>query len=125
LQLRAGAGAFAGRIDQGAGILFNLQPNGDYLLVRPNALGKNLVLFKYEKSKRSSVKWICNAPTLSGQWQDLKVRVNGAKVEGYLNGKLYLEHILPEPVSGRVDVWSKADGVVYFDDYCVTPTPHG
>ena len=36
----------AGRIDQGAGILFNLKPNGDYLLVRVNALENNLVLFK-------------------------------------------------------------------------------
>src|SRR5262245_9233465 len=28
----------AGRIDQGAGILFNLKPNGDYLILRGNAL---------------------------------------------------------------------------------------
>jgi hypothetical protein len=115
----------AGRIDQGAGILFNLKPNGDYLLVRANALENNLVLFKYEKGKRSSVKWIRNTPTPSGQWQDLKVRINGAKVEGYLNGKLYLEHTLPAPVSGKIGVWSKADSVVYFGDYRVTPAPQG
>jgi len=82
----------AGRIDQGAGILFNLEPNGDYLLVRANALENNLVLFKYEKGKRSSVEWIRDTPTPSGQWQDLKVRISRAKVEGYLNGKLYLTH---------------------------------
>ena len=35
----------AGRIDQGAGILFNLKPNGDYLIVCANALENNLVLF--------------------------------------------------------------------------------
>jgi len=28
----------SGRIDQGAGILFNLKPNGDYLTVRANPL---------------------------------------------------------------------------------------
>ena len=115
----------AGRIDQGAGILFNLKPNGDYLLVRANALENNLVLFKYEKGKRSSVEWIRNTPTPSGQWQDLKVRIDGAKVEGYLNGKLYLEHTLPAPVSGKIGVWSKADSVVYFDDYRVVPAPQG
>ena len=115
----------AGRIDQGAGILFNLKPNGDYLLVRANALENNLVLFKYEKGKRSSVEWIRNTPTPSGQWQDLKVRISGAKVEGYLNGKLYLEEALPAPVSGKIGVWSKADSVVYFDDYRVTPAQHG
>ena len=115
----------AGRIDQGAGILFNLKPNGDYLLVRANALENNLVLFTYEKGKRSSVKWIRNTPTPSGQWQDLKVLISGAKVEGYLNGKLYLEHTLPAPVSGKIGTWSKADSVVYFDDYRVTPAPQG
>src|SRR5262249_29262907 len=47
----------SGRIDQGAGILFNLKPNGDYLTVRANPLENNLVLWKFEKGKRSSVKW--------------------------------------------------------------------
>jgi hypothetical protein len=114
----------AGRIDQGAGILFNLKPNGDYFLVRANALENNLVLFKYEKGTRSSMKWIRNTPTPSGQWQDLKVRISGAKVEAYLNGKLYLEHTLPIPVSGKIGAWSKADSVVYFDDYRAIPAPH-
>ena len=39
----------SGRIDQGAGILFNLKPNGDYLTVRANCLENNLVLWKFEK----------------------------------------------------------------------------
>ncbi len=111
----------SGRIDQGAGLLFNLKPNGDYLTVRANPLENNLVLWKFEKGKRSSVKWIRNTPTPSHQWHDLKVRISGAKVEGYLDGKLYLEHTLPEPVSGRIGLWSKADSHVYFNDFTVTP----
>jgi len=111
----------SGRIDQGAGILFNLKPNGDYLTIRANCLENNLVLWKFEKGKRSSVKWIRNTPTPSRQWHDLKVRIAGAKVEGYLDGKLYLEHTLPQPVSGKIGLWSKADSHVYFDDYTVTP----
>jgi len=111
----------SGRIDQGAGILFNLKPNGDYLTVRANPLENNLVLWKFEKGRRSSVKWIRNTPTPTRQWHDLKVRIAGPKVEGYLDGKLYLEHTLPEPVSGRIGLWSKADSHMYFDDYIVTP----
>jgi hypothetical protein len=53
----------SGCIDQGAGILFNLKPNGDYLTVRANPLENNLVLWKFEKGKRSSVKWIRDTPT--------------------------------------------------------------
>ena len=87
--------------------------------------GLSLVPAKYEKGKRSSVERIRDTPTPSGQWQDLKVRISGAKVEGYLNGKLYLDHTLPAPVSGKIGVWSKAYSVVYFDDYRVAPAPHG
>jgi hypothetical protein len=111
-----------GRIDQGAGILFNLKTNGDYLTVRSNPLENNLVLWKFESGKRSSVKWIRDTPTPSRQWHELKVRIAGTKVEGYLNNKLYLEHTLPQPVSGRIGLWSKADSHMYFDDYTVTPS---
>jgi len=111
----------SGRIDQGAGILFNLKPNGDYLTVRANALENNLVLWKFERGRRSSVEWVRNTPTATRQWHDLKVRIAGAKVEGYLDGKRYLEHTLPQPVSGRIGLWSKADSYVYFADYAVTP----
>lgn len=110
----------SGRIDQAAGIAFNLKPNGDYLILRANCLEDNLVLFKYERGKRSSVKWIRNTPTPSKQWHDLKLAVQGKNIKGYLDGKLYLEHTLPESVSGRVGLWSKADSVVYFDDYTIT-----
>ena len=109
----------SGRIDQGAGILFNLKPNGDYLTVRANCLENNLVLWKFEKGKRSSVKWIRDTPTPSHQWHELKVRIAGATVEGYLDGKLYLEHTLSGPVSGRIGLWSKADSYMHFADYTV------
>lgn len=109
----------SGRVDQGAGILFNLKPNGDYLTVRANCLEDNIVLWKFEKGKRSSVKWVRNTPTPTRQWHDLKVRISGTKVEGYLDGKLYLEHTLAEPVSGRIGLWSKADSHMYFADYTI------
>jgi hypothetical protein len=109
----------AGRIDQGAGIIFNVKPNGDYLILRANCLENNLVLFKYEHGKRSQVKWIRNTPTPSRQWHDLKLEVIGNHVKGYLDGKSYLEYDLPGPVSGKIGVWSKADSVMYFDDYRV------
>lgn len=109
----------AGRIDQAAGILFNVQPNGDYLTLRANPLEDNLVLWQYVKGKRSSVKWVRNTPSPSGQWHELKLTVVGNKVQGWLNGVLTLSHDLEKPVSGRIGLWSKADSVVYFDDFRV------
>jgi ABC-2 type transport system permease protein len=111
----------SGRIDQGAGILFNLKPNGDYLAIRANCLENNLVLWKFEKGRRSSVEWVRNTPAASRQWHDLKLRIAGNKVEGFLDGKLYLQHTLPEPVSGKIGLWSKADSYMHFDQFSATP----
>lgn len=110
-----------GRVDQAAGIVFNLKPNGDYLVLRANCLEDNFVLFRYEKGRRSSVKWIRNTPTPSKQWHEMKLVVKGTQVTGYLDGKPYLEHMLSESVSGRVGLWSKADSFVYMDELKIEP----
>ena len=42
------------------------------------------------------------------------------KLEGYLDGKLYLDDTLAQPVSRRIGLWSKADSYMHFTDYTVT-----
>src|SRR5579864_6399914 len=113
-----------GQLDQCAGILFNLKPNGDYLTVRFNGKEDNLVLWTFNKGKRSFVKKGAeDMPLATKKWQDMKIAIQGTKLEGYLNGRLLLEYTLAEPVSGKVGVWSKTDSVSYFDDYTVNPAP--
>ncbi len=109
----------SGRIDQGAGIAFNIKPNGDYLIVRANALENNLVLFKMEHGRRSSVQWIRNVPTPSNQWHSLKVVINGKKIEGYLNNKKHIDYTWKNNIDGKIGLWSKADSYVFFDNFSV------
>jgi hypothetical protein len=110
-----------GALDQCAGILFNLKPNGDYLAVRFNAKEDNLVLWTFKHGKRSFVKKGAeDMPLKMKQWYSMKIAVNGTKLEGWLNGKRLLEYTLPEPVSGKTGLWSKTDSVSYFDDFTVT-----
>jgi hypothetical protein len=78
--------------DQGAGLLFNLKPNGDYLTVRANPLENNLVLWKFEKGRRSSVRWIRNTPTPSHAWHDLRLQIASTKLQTFLDGKPYLDY---------------------------------
>ena len=113
--------AIAGRIDQGAGILFDLKPNGDYYALRANPLEDNLVLWRYKHGSRSSVSWVRNVVTPSRKWHTLKLSVRGNLVKGYVNSKQYLSFRLPADVSGKVGLWTKADSVIYFDDYQVKP----
>ena len=109
-----------GTLDRCAGILFNLKPNGDYLTVRFNGTEDNLVLWTFNKGKRSFVKkGVEDMPLAMKQWHSMKVVIQGTKLEGYLNGKLLLEYTLAEPVSGKVGLWSKTDSVSYFDEYTV------
>src|SRR5436190_1854022 len=111
----------AGQLDECAGILFNLKPNGDYLTVRFNGMEDNVVLWTFNKGVRKFVKrGPEEVPLKLKEWHTMKIAVQGTKLEGWLNGKKLLEYTLPEPVSGKVGVWSKTDSVSYFDDFTVT-----
>jgi len=113
--------AMGGKEDQAAGIAFNIKPNGEYLAVRANALEDNLVLFKFDKKTlRSSLKWINKVPPPTGGWHSLKVVVKGKIIEGYLDGKKYLEYAHNADIDGRIGLWSKADSYVFFSKFELT-----
>lgn len=109
----------SGRIDQCAGFAFNLKPNGDYLIFRANCLENNIVLWKYVQGKRSPLKWVYKMPTSPGQWHSLSMTVKGKKILGSLNGMQVFDFDYTEPIDGKVGLWSKADSLMYFDDYVV------
>jgi hypothetical protein len=114
----------AGQLDQCAGILFNLKPNGDYLTVRFNGKEDNLVLWTFKSGKRSFVKkGVHDVPLKMGEWHRMKIAVSGTQLRGYLDDELLLEYTLAEPVSGKVGTWSKTDSVSQFDAYEVRKTP--
>lgn len=111
-----------GQLDQCAGILFNLKPNGDYWTVRFNAKEDNLVLWKFESGKRSFVKkGVRDVPLPMREWHAMKIAIQGAAVKGYLDGERLLEYELPAPASGKIGLWSKTDSVSEFDDFVATP----
>src|ERR1044072_2873750 len=73
----------SGQLDQCAGILFNLKTNGDYLTVRFNGKEDNLVLWTFNKGKRSFVKKGSeNMPLAMKQWNTMKIVVNGTQLQG-------------------------------------------
>lgn len=110
-----------GQLDQCAGILFNLKPNGDYLTVRFNGKEDNLVLWTFNAGKRKFVKkGVEDVPIEMKKWAKIKIQIQGTALKGYLNDRLLLEYTLPEPVTGKVGLWSKTDSVIYYDDFTVT-----
>ncbi|HVS00701.1 MAG TPA: hypothetical protein VMW27_29040 [Thermoanaerobaculia bacterium] len=111
-----------GALDQCAGILFNLKSNGDYLAVRFNGKEDNLVLWTFDKGKRSFVKkGVKDVHIPFKEWHTMKIAVHGTQLEGYLDGEKLLDYTLAAPVAGKVGVWSKTDSISEFADYTVTP----
>jgi hypothetical protein len=112
----------AGQLDQCAGILFNLKPNGDYLAVRFNGKESNVVLWTFKEGKRSFVKKGAeDVPLGMNEWHSLQVSVRGTNLQASLDGRHLLDFTLAEPVSGKVGLWSKTDSVSYFDEFTVSP----
>jgi hypothetical protein len=113
----------AGREDQAAGIAFAIQPSGDYLILRANALEDNLILFQFKGGRRSALEEVSGVSTKSGQWHELRLTVEGSVVAGAVDGKAYLKHDLGRATPGRIGLWSKADSVVQFQDLDIQPLP--
>jgi len=111
-----------GSLDRCAGILFNVKPNGDYLTVRYNGTEDNVVLWTFNNGVR---KFVNRAPTLMplelGTWHTLKIAVHGTSLKSWLDDKPMHDLTLPEPVSGKIGVWSKTDSMIEFADFTVTP----
>ncbi|HKF45060.1 MAG TPA: hypothetical protein VKG01_18325 [Thermoanaerobaculia bacterium] len=111
-----------GLLDQCAGILFNLKPNGDYWTVRFNDKEDNLVLWKFENGKRSFVKkGTRDVPLPMKTWHSMSIVTKGAHVHATLDGEDLLDDDLPAPISGKIGIWSKTDSVTEFSDYVAIP----
>jgi len=111
-----------GQLDQCAGILFDVKPNGDYLTVRYNKKDVNVVLWTFNEGKRKFVKKGPEDVDLPlNEWHDLKIALKGTSLAAFLDGKLYLEYTLARQVSGKVGLWSKTDSIAEFDAFTVTP----
>jgi hypothetical protein len=111
----------AGRIDQGAGIAFDAQPDGSYWGFRANALENNILYFHVVKGKRTVLENVRNTPTPTKAWHTLVGTIKGKQLSVELDGKHYLDKTLDKEPSGRVGLWSKADSQVLFDDFRVEP----
>ena len=105
----------AGRIDQGAGIAYDAQPDGSYWGVRANALEDNILFFHVVRGKRTVLDNVSNTPTASKTWHTLVA----TQLTGEPAGKRYFEKTLDAAPTGRVGLWSKADSQVLFDEFRV------
>jgi 3-keto-disaccharide hydrolase len=109
----------SGKDDRAAGIIFRVQDKDNYYIARANAREDNVILFRYASGRRSTLKE-GSVKVPSGEWQELKVEVEGNRFRAFLNGRQVVEATDDAYAAGGVGLWTKADSVTYFDDYRVT-----
>ena len=118
----------SGRVDQGAGLIWRYQNDNNYYIVRANALENNVVLYKVQNGRRTDLPlrglgrtYGKPATVPSGQWSVLAVTARGSQFQVSFNGqKLYDVDDTTFTSPGRVGLWTKADSVMYFDDFTIT-----
>ena len=109
-----------GATDQNAGVVVGLQPTGEYMFVRYNTKDGNVALWAYADGvRRRIVEGETKAQLPMNTWHELSVTVQGTKVTGSVDGTLFLEHTLDQPLSGRVGLWTKRDAITVFKDFRV------
>jgi hypothetical protein len=112
-----------GDLDTEAGIAFNYQPNGDYMILRLDADESSLELYSVTQGQASALSIVENVPTALARWHNLQLTVapGGTHVTGLLDGQRYLDADLTAPIAGQVGAWSKTDTVVLFNSFTVDP----
>ena len=113
----------SGREDASGGIVLRFN-DGRYYVVRANALEDNFRLYYYDRGRRQLASASVKAPAL-GQWHAMRVVALGDHFQGWLDGKLLLEHRDTRFRSGRVGFWTKADSITAFDDLTIRGVPRG
>jgi hypothetical protein len=107
----------SGREDASGGIVFRYAA-GRYYVVRANALEDNFRLYDSDRGRHQLASARVAPPTL-GRWHTLRVVAVGDRIQGWLDGKLLLDHRDARFRSGQVGLWTKADSVTAFDDLTI------
>lgn len=108
----------AGKEDQAGGLIWRCKDANNYYIVRANALEDNVTIYHTIKGKRDSFK-SANMKVSSGDWHTLRVDFEGQKFTVTFDGNKVVEasdKSLSE--AGKVGLWTKADSVTLFDDFC-------
>ncbi len=107
-----------GETDQIAGLVFDLQPTGDYLYVRYNTRDDNVALWRFTKGQREVIAHGANHRRLAlNAWHPLSVTIKGRTITAVAAGDLRVEHTVNHDISGRVGLWTKRDSITSFRNW--------
>ncbi len=128
-RLSVGFKPVSGVIDQAAGIVWRYRDPENYYIARANALENNVVLYKVQNGVRTSIppkglpsrSYGVNHVIAKQKWSTLRVDIQDARFTVYLdNERLFEVEDQTFPAPGKVGLWTKADSVIYFDNFSIS-----
>ncbi len=120
--------AVSGRVDQGAGLVWRYRDRDNYYIVRANALEDNVVLYKVQQGQRLAIEpkgavsntYGVKHPVPKQTWSTLRVSFHGSVFTVSLDNEMLFEaQDSTFTGAGKTGLWTKADSVIYFDDFQV------
>ena len=112
--------ADTGKEDQGGGVIWRAKDANNYYIARYNPLESNFRIYYVKNGRRTQLASAGGIDVPAGEWFRLRIAHQGTRIEGYLNGRKYLEATDETFMeSGGVGFWSKADAASSFDDLLV------
>jgi hypothetical protein len=113
----------SGKQDASGGIVFRFT-EGQYYVVRANALEDNFRLYSYDRGRRQIATAKVKAPAL-GQWHTVRLVAVGDRMQAWLDSTLYLDQRDSRFKIGKVGLWTKADSITAFDDLVIRGVSEG
>lgn len=112
-----------GVLEQLAGIVFRVQDETNFYVIRANAFDKSLKYYKVINGVRTPL----IGPNINIEqnvWYDLKIECKGNQFKAWLNDKEALPTIVDSSYArGRIGFWTKSDAISYFSDIHMTYIP--
>ena len=108
----------SGKEDQAGGLIWRWQDGDNYYVARANALENNVTIYHTIHGVRTE-KGRASFEVASGRWHVLRVDFHGPHFTVTFDGRTALDwddETFKD--AGAVGVWTKADSVTQFDDFC-------
>jgi hypothetical protein len=110
--------AVSGKTDQAGGVIWRCKDADNYYVCRANALEDNVTIYHTINGKRVAFKNV-DIKVTSGEWHTLRVDFSANRFTVTFDGKQVIEATDDSfKDAGKVGLWTKADSVTLFDDFC-------
>ena len=108
--------AISGEEDQGGGLVWRYIDKNNYYVARYNPLENNFRFYNVVNGSRKELE-STEIDIKQGEWFIMTIDVKGNKVTCSLNGKTLIESTDDTLKSaGRIGLWTRAGGVIFFAD---------